>query len=96
MRKRVLSAEVTRDIILDEVKARGPIGFHEMEKLLQEVFPGQINIAILASSLAKRRSGLALIEGVIDTCPAGLAPPTRREAAKMAKERKTERRRQNK
>ena len=84
-KKWILCSEVVRDIALDEVQSRGPLSLYELQQAIEEVFgPCSTNVAYIASALCKENSGLAVIEGVIDTCPRGLAPMPRHVSRRVA------------
>ena len=75
-----LNADVTREIVLEEVRTNGPIGMCEMYEMLKKVFrKKELNYAVFCSALLSQHNSLCVIEGVIDIVPQGLSPLTRRE-----------------
>lgn len=85
-RRLALNAEVCREIVLSELNKRGPISACEMYAELSRVFPA-VNYSIFASALTKRGSGIAVIDGVLDIVPSGLAPKSRHESRNIKREK---------
>ena len=82
-----LNSRVCRDIVWDEINQRGPLSAWEMYKEIHAVFP-RTNFSIFASALMKQKSGLAVIEGVIDLVPSGLSPKPRHQVKRALERRK--------
>lgn len=85
-KRHALNAAVCRDIVLTEVHKHGPISAHEMYQELRRVFPNT-DYRVFCSALTTRDGGIAVINGVIDTVPNGLAPLARHESGKRKRTR---------
>lgn len=81
-----LSAATCREIIRDEIRARGSISVAEMYAELRKVFP-RTNFAIFCSSLVTKDAGFYVTDGVIDYT-AQPVRPTRRDARRWDERKK--------
>jgi hypothetical protein len=82
-----LDATVCREIIQAEVTENGPISVWEMHSMVARVFPKN-HVGYMLTAVAKKNSGLCIIEGIIDTVPKGLKPPARHELRQRQNQKK--------